>query len=127
MTEQSSPVDVAVAFTEAWTTHDLATAAGYLAEDVVFDGPMQQSTGAGPYMDGLTAFATAVTGMRVLAAFGNREQALIMYEVTTGPFGTVTCAEHFTVRDGKIEADRLTFDTYEVRKARAAQVPPAGE
>jgi hypothetical protein len=74
-------------------------------------------------MKGLAAFAGAVTGMRVVAALGDDEQALVMYEVTTGPFGTLTCAEHLGVRDGKIRTDRLTFDTYEVRKAQAGQAP----
>jgi hypothetical protein len=45
MTEHPTPLAVAIAFTEAWTSHDLTTAAGYLAEDVVFDGPMQHSDG----------------------------------------------------------------------------------
>jgi hypothetical protein len=29
----------------------------------------------------------------------------------------VTCAEHLTIRDGTIQADRLTFDTVAARAA----------
>ncbi|MER9294555.1 nuclear transport factor 2 family protein [Mesorhizobium sp. M0510] len=36
---QTSPLDIATAFTRAWTGHDLEKAASYVAEDVVFDGP----------------------------------------------------------------------------------------
>ena len=115
MTEQPTPVAVALAFTEAWTGHDLDTAAGYLADDVVFDGPINRSTGATAYLDGLATFARAVTGIRVIAALGNDRQSLIVYEVTTDPFGTLRCAECFTVEDGKIRTDALTFDTYPVR------------
>jgi SnoaL-like domain len=118
-----SPVELALAFTEAWTGHDLTTAAGYLSDDVVFDGPMNHTAGADAYVEGLAAFARAVTGMRVVAALGDDHQALIMYEVDTAPFGTLTCAEHLTIRDGKIHADRLTFDTAAVRKAGAGQDP----
>jgi hypothetical protein len=38
MTEHTPRV-IAVAFTKAWSSHDLPSAAAYLAEDVVFDGP----------------------------------------------------------------------------------------
>ena len=102
MTEHPTPLAVARAFTEAWTSRDFTTAAGYLADDVVFDGPINHSTGAKAYMEGLTAWAKAVTGMKKLAALGDDAQALIMYEVTTGPFGILTCAEHLTVHDGQI-------------------------
>ena len=126
MTAHPTPLAVALAFTEAWTGHDLTTAAGYLAEDVVFDGPMNHSTGAEAYLAGLATFARAVAGMRIVAALGDDEQSLVMYEVTTGPFGTLRCAERFTVTDGKIRTDTLTFDTYPVRSAAAAQAPPLG-
>jgi SnoaL-like domain len=124
MTEHRTPVAIACAFTEAWTSHDMDTAASYLAEDVELDGPTNHRTGVKAYMEGLRPFARAVTGMRMVAAFGDDAQALIMYEVTTGPFGTLTCAEHLTIRDGKIQTDKLTFDTYETRKAAAGQAPP---
>lgn len=45
---QTAPLDIATAFTKAWTGHDLEKAASYVADDVVFDGPMQQSTGKAP-------------------------------------------------------------------------------
>ena len=102
MTEHQAPVAIAHAFTEAWTSRDFTTAAGYLADDVIFDGPINHSTGAKDYLQGLTAFAQTVTGLKILAVLGDDAQALIMYEVTTGPFGILTCAEHLTVHDGQI-------------------------
>jgi hypothetical protein len=88
-----------------------------VAEDVVFDGPIQHSTGIEPYMEGLIYFAQYVTGTRIVAAFGDDTQALIMHDVTTAPFGVLTFAELLTVTGGKIHTHKLTFDTYEVRKA----------
>lgn len=121
MTQQQTTVAVGVAFTEAWTSHDMDTAAGYLADDVVFDGPTSHTTGVKPYMEALTRFAQAVTGVKILAAFGDDHQVLIMYDVTTAPFGTMTTAELLTIQDGKIHADRLTFDTYPMRQAVASR------
>lgn len=117
MSQHPTPLAVALAFLEAWTSHHMDTAAGYVAEDVRFDGPIQHSTGIELYFDGLTPFAQTVTGDTILATFGDDDRALIMHEVTTIPFGTITMAELFTVKDGKIHAHRATFDTYELRKA----------
>jgi SnoaL-like domain len=121
--QQHTPVALARAFTEAWTGHDMDAAAGYLADDVAFDGPMNSSRGKAAYMQALTTFARAVTGAKIIAAFGDDTRALIMHELTTAPFGTLTSAELLTFRDGKIRADRLTFDTHNVRQA--AGQPPA--
>jgi hypothetical protein len=108
MTEQTTPVAMARAFTEAWTSHDMDAAASYLADDVVFDGPASHSTGKPGCLAGLTALADSVTGMAMLAALGDDTRALIMCEVTT-PDGTLICAELHTFRDGKIQTDRLRF------------------
>jgi len=121
MSDHPTPLTICRAFLEAWTSHDMNTAARYVAEDVRFDGPIQHSTGIELYMDGLAPFAQTVTGLKVLAAFGDDNRALIIHEVTTALFGTVTMAELFTVKNGKIQAHRATFDTYELRKAGAGQ------
>ena len=119
MTE-TNPLDVALAFTEAWTGHHLQKAATYVAEDVVFEGPLQQSTGTGPYLKGLLGLAREVTGFRMIAAFGDTEQALLMYDLHTRAYGTLTCSKHLTVLGGKIVRDQLTFDSHLIRSAKAA-------
>lgn len=124
MSEHLTPLAVARAFLEAWTSRHMDTAAGYVAEDVVFDGPIQHSTGIELYFDGLAPFAQTVTGDKILATFGDDDRALIMHEVSSVPFGTITMAELFTVKDGKIQAHRAAFDTYELRKAAANQAQP---
>jgi len=39
MPEFTKPLDIAIAFTKAWTSHDLAKAASFVSDDVVFEGP----------------------------------------------------------------------------------------
>ena len=51
MTESRKPVDVATAFTEAWTSHDLDCASKYVGEDVVFNGPMGHAEGVKGYVE----------------------------------------------------------------------------
>ena len=122
MAEQLTPVAIVRAFTQAWTSHDMDTAAGYIADDVVFDGPLGHTDGKQAYIEGLNGIAQAValTGAKIIAAFGDDTQALIMYELLTERFGAVTCAKLFTIRDGKIQTDRLTFDSSPIRKPQGA-------
>jgi hypothetical protein len=115
---ESKPLEIALAFTKAWTSHDLDTAKTLVADEVVFDGPMQQSTGIGPYFEGLSRLSESVQGVEIIAAFGDDEKALVMYGLLTGPFGRLTCAKCFTVVDGKIQKDLLTFDSYKIRSAK---------
>jgi hypothetical protein len=125
MPEHLTPVNVAIAFTEAWTSHDMTTAASYVGEDVVFEGPMSQAAGAEAFIDGLSRFAQMVKGLKVIAALGDEERAIIMYDLATGPFGRLRAAEDLVIRDGKITGDTLVFDTHPIREARDARTPPA--
>lgn len=118
MSERLTPAEIARTFTEAWTSNDMDTAARYVADDVVFDGPLGHREGKQPYMEGLRGLAQIFKSVKILAAYGDDTQALIMYEAPTDSYGTLTCAKLFTVREGKIERDRLTFDSYEMRTAR---------
>jgi len=45
MTEQSASAAITRAFTEAWTSRDMDTAARYIADDVIFDGPLGHADG----------------------------------------------------------------------------------
>ncbi|MER8374130.1 nuclear transport factor 2 family protein [Mesorhizobium sp. M1338] len=115
---QTAPLDIATAFTKAWTSHDLEKAASFVADDVVFDGPMQQSTGKKSYLEGLTKLSHDVTGVRIIAAFGDDRQALLMYDLMTRSSGALSCAKHLTVRGGKIHSDKLTFDSKKLGSAK---------
>jgi hypothetical protein len=53
--------------------------------------------------------------VEILAALGDDQRAMIMYDLTTGPFGTLRAAEEFVICDGKITHDTLVFDTHQVR------------
>jgi hypothetical protein len=117
--EQRDLATIARAFTHAWASQDMHAAADYLADDVTFDGPSGNSVGKQAYIEALAKFAQAVTGVTILAAFGDDSLALIMYDLATGPFGTLTSAELLTFREGKIAADKLTFDTFPIRGAGA--------
>jgi hypothetical protein len=41
---------------------------------------------------------------------------LLLYDLLTERYGALTCAKLLTIRDGAIRADRLTFDSYAIRR-----------
>jgi limonene-1,2-epoxide hydrolase len=113
----SSTAEIARAFTQAWTRGDMETAADYLADDVTFDGPINHSRGKQEYIAGLSAFAQRASDLNILAVLGDDDQAMIMYELTTGPH-RATYVERLTLHDGKIQTDRLIFDSYPMRSGQ---------
>jgi limonene-1,2-epoxide hydrolase len=122
MNEPQTPAEVAVAFVEAFARNDMDEVARHIADDIVFESPRVTVTGAEDVLAAIGQFARAVIGVKIIAALGDGEQALIMYDMETRPFGTMRAADHLVIRDGKIKADALVFDTYELRKAMEGEM-----
>jgi hypothetical protein len=115
MSTHKQPLEIALAFTEAWTRHDLQEAAKYVAKDVVFDGPMQQSSGSEAYLDGLTRLSGDVAKYMLIASFGDEKEALLMYDLTMSSGVVLTCAKLLVIHAGKIHQDKLTFDSKKLK------------
>jgi hypothetical protein len=58
-------------------------------------------------------------GVEDRAALGDDQQAMVLYDLTTGPFGILRVTEHLAVRDGRIASSTLVFDSHPVREAMA--------
>jgi hypothetical protein len=114
------------AYNDAWIIGDMATAAGYLADDVVFHGPIQHLRSAQEFIPALARFAALVSGpMQIIAEFADDERVLMLYDIPTRPFGMVRACDHFVIKDGKIRANNLVFDASPFRQAQAAPPRPA--
>ena len=121
MTEQPSPaLQVALAYHRAWTSHDLEGAMQYIAEDIVCDAPAGRIQGAEAYRGFMGPFVQILTGSQMIAAFGDRETALVMYDTRTVPVERAPGAECVTVKDGKIIHSRFIFDRAPFEAARKA-------
>lgn len=120
MATSTTPSEVATGFITAFGNGDLPAVADYLADDVVFESPRARLVGAAAVREAIGQFAQVVTGVDIIAVLGDGEKAMVIYDMTTGPFGTLRAVDYVTVRDGKITSDVLVFDTYEVRKAQEA-------
>lgn len=71
----------------------------------------------------MAEFADAVTGVDLLASAADGDSVLVMYDMHTGPFGTIRAAEHYRFRSGLIVSDRLVFDTSTLNTERPRRSP----
>ena len=121
MTETTSlALRTALAYYQAWTSHDLDKAMSYIAGDIVCEAPAGRLEGAEAYRGFLGPFVQIVTGSKMIAAFGDDETALVMYDTETVPVKSAPGAECVTVKDGKITYSRFVFDRAPFDAARAA-------
>jgi hypothetical protein len=122
MHDDTSPaLRVALAYYRAWTTKDVELALTYLADDIVCDAPAGRIEGLDAYRAFIGPFAHMLIGATMIAAFGDAEQALIMYDTRTTLVESGPGAECLTVRAGKITYSRFIFDRTPFAAARSAR------
>jgi ketosteroid isomerase-like protein len=111
MSESTSPaLAVALAYHQAWTSQDLEEAMSYIADDIVCDAPAGRLEGAAAYREFMGPFVQMLTGSKLIAAFGDRQTALVMYDTETVLVKSAPGAECVTVNDGRITYSRFVFD-----------------
>jgi SnoaL-like domain len=121
MAETTSPaLRTALAYHQAWTSHDLDQAMSYIADDIICDAPAGRLEGADAYRGFMGPFVEILTGSELIGAFGDDRTALIMYDTETVPVKSAPGAEWVTVTDGKITYSRFVFDRTPFDAARRA-------
>src|SRR5262249_53239272 len=121
MTQTTSPaLRTALAYYEAWTSHDLGKAMSYIADDIVCDAPAGRLEGADAYRGFMGPFVRILITSELIAAFGDDQTALVMYDTETVPVKSAPGAECVTVTDGKITYSRFVFDRAPFDAARQA-------
>lgn len=100
---------------DAWTSRDFDAARHCLAEDLSTDVPLNTYPTRDDFVAALTTFGSLVHEVDLLAEFSEGDQALLLYDMHTDPFGTIRIAEHFTVADGLIRRIRHVHDTVALR------------
>jgi hypothetical protein len=118
VTAGGAALDVAVAYHRAWTAHDFETAMTYIADDIVCDAPAGRLEGAEAFRGFMGPFVGILTGSHLVAAFGDDETAVVVYDTDTLPVKNAPGAECVTVRGGKITHMRIIFDRLPFQTAR---------
>lgn len=108
------------AYHDAWTSKNFGTASALLADHLTVEVPVNEYPTAESFAVALEGFGSMVTKVEMLAAMSDGDEAMLLYDLTAGPVGTMRIAEHFTVADGKIVRIRQIHDTALVRAAGLA-------
>ena len=114
MTDQQEPVSPALAvaldYHRAWTGKNVDAALRHVSVDIVCDAPVGQMRGIDAYRPFLTNFVPIVTGYDMIAALGDTETAVLVYDLHTIAVNSGLTCECFTVKAGQITSNRLIFD-----------------
>jgi hypothetical protein len=110
MNETPAALGTALAYYHAWTGHDFDAAMAYIDPDIACDAPAGPLRGAAAFRGFMEPFSRIVRRADLLAAFGDDENALLMYDTDTVPVAGAPGAEWVTVRDGRIVHLRIIFD-----------------
>ncbi|WP_433725600.1 nuclear transport factor 2 family protein [Actinoplanes sp. CA-051413] len=118
--EESAALRVALAYHRAWTSKDVELALTYVADDLVCDAPAGRIDGRDAYRDFLAPFARSLISTTLIAAFGDEDKALLMYDTSSALVASAPGAECLTVRQGRITHSRFIFDRLPFAAARQA-------
>jgi hypothetical protein len=88
MTNPSRALQTALAYFAAWTSHDFDHAMTYLADDLVCHAPSGRFDGAEAFRGFMEPFSQILSRAEVIAAYGDDETALLMYDTDTVPCPT---------------------------------------
>lgn len=116
--QQLTAMDVALAYHRAWTSGDLDAALLNVVDDVICEAPPGTLTGTAALRGFMGPFAASLTRSTLLAAFGDDDQALIMYDTENPAVSSAPAAELYRIRDGRISEIRIIFDRLPFALAR---------
>jgi len=114
----SQPLEVALAYYDAWTSKDLDRAMTFIDDEIICDAPVGRLEGAGAYRQFMAPFVEILERAEMIAAFGDDEKALVMYDTETALVKSAPGAECVTVKGGRITYSRFVFDRVPFEEAR---------
>ncbi len=113
-------LETALAYHRAWTSHDFERSMTYIADDIVCQAPAGRLEGAAAFRDFMGPFVQILTRSDLVAAYGDDERAVVVYDTDTVPVPDAPGAECVTVREGRITHMRIIFDRAPFEAARRA-------
>ena len=101
-------------YIDAFTSGDGATAAGLLADNFKFHGPMLQADTKAAFLEGAAQLCPIVRGYKMLKQWEDGDDVCSVYDFqieTPKGKGAITMSEWTTVKNGKLASSRLIFDS----------------
>ena len=111
MTERNgNALAIARTYVEAIANKDVDTIISASADGVVCTSPIGRLTGTQAFRGFHDGFARMVKKVTVLAAYGDDEQAVVVYHAETHPVPSAVVAELIKVESGKIVSTEVIYD-----------------
>jgi hypothetical protein len=101
---------IARTYIDAIATKDVEKIMSVVADNVICNSPVGQLGGAAAFRGFQEGFAKMLKKLTVIAAFGDDEQAVVVYDAETYPVASAIVAEHIIVKNGKIASARVIYD-----------------
>jgi hypothetical protein len=79
-TSTSPALQTALAYYHAWTSHEIDQAMTYIAGNIVCQAPSGRLEGAEAFRGFMGPFVQILTSSKLIAAFGDDEKAVVMYD-----------------------------------------------
>jgi ribonuclease BN (tRNA processing enzyme) len=106
----SKAVKIAKTYIEAIASKNVDTIISVSADDVVCTSPIGRIAGTQKFREFQDGFAQMIKKVTVLAAYGDDEQAVIVYSADTHPVPNAVVAELIKVKNGKIASTEVIYD-----------------
>jgi limonene-1,2-epoxide hydrolase len=111
MTETNSNArEIAHTYVKAIANKDVETILSISTEDVVCTSPIGQTTGIERFRAFHDGFARMITGLTVLAVYGDDTQAVVVYDAETHAVPHAAVAELIKVKAGKLASTDVIYD-----------------
>jgi ketosteroid isomerase-like protein len=117
MVKTNTASEVVRQYSEALAARDFSAARALLADNLRFEGPIDQFDRADDYVKAISALFAMVKGIEPQATVADGENVAVFYVLQT-VVANAPVAEWYTVREGKIVHLRAYFD------ARPFAAPP---
>jgi ketosteroid isomerase-like protein len=103
-------LQIARTYVEAIASKDVDTIVSVSADDVVCTSPIGRITGTQKFREFQAGFARMIKSVTLLAAYGDDEQAVVVYNADTQPVANAIVAELLKVKNGKIASTEVIYD-----------------
>jgi ketosteroid isomerase-like protein len=117
----TTALDIARSYFEAWSGGDFERAMTFVAADIACHAPAGPVIGADAFRAFMGPFAGMAQSTALVAAYGDRDNAVLVYNASTPIVAEAPGAEWHRVVDGRIVEMRIIFDRLPFDLARRTQ------
>ena len=109
-TNQGKALTIAQTYFDAMANRDVDKIISVSTDDVICTSPLGQLRGAQSFRGFQEGFAKMIKKLTLVAAFGDDDKAVIVYDAETHPVASAITSEYIVVKDGKIASTSVIFD-----------------